>query len=716
MLRLSRNYTKFSKRLLYNASLSKSVLRYNNHLSTIGLNYSLRDQYFNGFSTSSSSAATDTATAEETVTSTIVNENVEKATGTAEEHAFKAETRQILDIVANSLYTDREVFIRELISNASDALEKVRYLSSSSDNNIFEPERSLEIRITANEDDNTLIFQDFGIGMNADELVANLGTIANSGSKKFVQNLKDQGQSSDNVDNIIGQFGVGFYSSLMVADRVEVYSRSAVLGLKDKNNDEAQKGYYWSTDGSGSYELSEADNCVRGTKIIIHLKENAKEFAQKSTIENIIRKYSNFVGCPIFLNNEKINTIDAIWTKNNTEVTDQEHLNFYQYIANAYDTPPFRLHFQTDAPISINALFYFPERHLEKLGMGRLDAGVSLYSRKILIQSKSSNILPDWCRFVKGVVDCEDIPLNISRENMQDSALIARLKTVLTKKIIKFLNDQGNKSPDEYNKWFLEFGQFIKEGICTDFVNKNDIAKLLRYDTSLPPKESDQDLPPSVSLDEYISRMPPHQKNIYFLSAPSRKYALESPYYESFKSKNIEVIFLYQAIDDFVMKNLDTYNNRKLVSIESSTSLNEDDLDIDENKKDKDNDNEVQHKEVVDLVQEILSEKVSAISISKRLTSTPAIVVDHESAAFRRMMKLVDQNNNNDHVLPKQKLEINPNHQIFKNLLAIHKKDANLAQLVVEQVFDNALIAADILDSPRSMLSRINTLLSNIGE
>jgi len=440
----------------------------------------------------------------------------EKTTGDSTSFEFQAETRRILNIVANSLYTDKEVFLRELISNASDALEKARYVQTHK-NNLLEVDRPLEIHITADTEKNTLIIQDFGVGMTKDELVSNLGVIARSGSKAFVEGLESGG------DNIIGQFGVGFYSIFMIADNVEVYTQPC----EPDENGEAKQAWYWKSDGSGDFEIAEAQGVVRGTKIIAHLKEDARQFAVRLTLEGIIKKYSNFVGFPIYLNTEEVNTVDAVWTRSKSSVTEEEHTQFYRYISNAFDTPPMRLHFTTDVPLAINALFYFPERHMEKFGMGRMEPGVSLYCRKVLIQPKCKDILPEWLRFIKGVVDSEDIPLNISRENMQDSALITRINSILTKRVIKFIEGEAKKDPAKYIKWLGEFGSFLKEGVCTDFTHKADIAKLLRFDSSRDLEEdTDQN---HIALDDYIAAMPIGQNDIYFLNCPNREFALASP-------------------------------------------------------------------------------------------------------------------------------------------------------------------------------------------
>jgi HSP90 family molecular chaperone len=613
----------------------------------------------------------------------------ERLAGAAHQHQFQAETRKILNIMANSLYTDKEVFLRELISNASDALEKARYLSTQ-DNELLDSTRPLELHIMTDAEKGTLTIQDFGVGMTKEDLINNLGTIARSGSKEFVQSLQQGGE------NIIGQFGVGFYSLFMVADLVEVYSQPCVT-----QDGKAQQGWYWKSEGDGNFEIAPAEDTVRGTKIIAHLKDDAKQYSVRLTLEGIIKKYSNFVGFPIFVDGEEVNTVDAVWAMDKDSVTDEQHTEFYRYISNAFDTPPMRLHFQTDVPIAINALFYMPERHMEKFGMGRLEPGVGLYSRKVLIMPKCKNILPDWLRFVKGVVDSEDLPLNISRENMQDSGLITRMNNILTKKIIRFLDTESRKDTAMYNTWFDEFGHFIKEGVCTDFTHKDDAAKLLRFDSSV---ELDADSKSTyTSLDDYIARMPVEQMHIYYLSAPNRAFAESSPYYEHFAEKGTEVLFLYQPIDDFTMKSLGTYQKRKLVSIESTESH--------EKKGDEATEDP---QEMLDYVQETLSDRVSAVTASTRLVSSPAIVVDHESAAVRRMMKEVNTGGVNVD-LPKQKLEINPTHPILKNAFMLKDSNPHLSKLVLQQVYDNALIAADILDNPRTMLNRINEILASVS-
>lgn len=391
------------------------------------------------------------------VSAAFSTESSEDAAGDApkDEMEFQAETRQLLDIVTHSLYTDKEVFLRELVSNASDALEKLRHIQATgtlSGTSSTEENIPLEIRITTDEAANTLTITDTGIGMNKDEMVANLGTIARSGSKAFVKEMQMKAQMPADPNDmdplgqgIIGRFGVGFYSGFMVADKVDVRSKSAGKISEDNNsitetpNEEA---IVWESTGTGKYSISSLSSDIRqdrGTSVVLHLKDELSQYSNESTIETILKKYSNFVGFPIFLNGNRVNTIDAIWLHDPKEVDEEKHSAFYKYVSHMHDEPLSHLHFRVDAPLDIKALFYIPSFHQEKYGMGRMDPGVSLYSRKILIEAKSPDILPEWCRFVKGVVDSEDLPLSISREKPQDTALVNKMRKALTRKIIAHL-------------------------------------------------------------------------------------------------------------------------------------------------------------------------------------------------------------------------------------------------------------------------------------
>eukprot|EP00126_Sphaerothecum_destruens_P013516 Sdes_comp23144_c0_seq1m21445 len=606
----------------------------------------------------------------------------EVVVGNSKQHEFKAETRKLLDIVARSLYSEKEVFLRELISNASDAIEKLRHIQVSA-GEVADSELPLSISISVDEKNNTFIIYDSGLGMTEEELINNLGMIAQSGSKAFLEQL--EGSSSSAKDNIIGQFGVGFYSAFMVGNKVKVYSKSY------KPN---SKGYCWSSTGDGSYELAEAEGVQRGTKIIIELKEDCSKFSQESSVTSIIKNYSNFVGFPISLNGQVVNTMQPLWTLSPSQITKEQHDEFYRFLFKAWDSPLLNFHYTTDAPLSIKSLFYIPSTHIEKFGMGRLEPGVNLYCRKVLIQANAKNLLPDWMRFVKGVVDSEDIPLNLSRELLQDSALIRKLKDVLANRLLKFFQSESKKDAEKYNLFYKDFGNFFREGYLTDDARRKEIAPLLRFESS---KTEPGKL---TSLDEYISRKPEDQKEILYIHVPNRAIAEVSPYYEPFQSKGTEVLFLYEALDDFVLGRMDDYKNVKVESVEATKSMTSEDVSGED-------------KENFPLLkvwfEEALKGKVSDVMLCNRNLNTPAIIVDHESAAARRMAKMIDPDRFS-HVGP-QKIEINPSHPLMVGLLQTKETDPETAKLVAEQIYDNALVAAGLLDDSRSMLSRLNHIM-----
>ena len=458
-----------------------------------------------------------------------------------------------------------------------------------------------------------------------------------------------------------------------------------------------------------------------GTRIVLHLKDDCHEFATKAKLSAIIKKYSNFINFPILLDDVKLNTVQALWSKSKNEVTEEEHEHFYKFIANAFDKPKYTFHFNADAPISLNALCYIGNQHMEKFGGSRMEPNVSLYSRKVLIESKSKHIFPDWLRFVSGIVDSEDLPLSISRENMQDSGLIRKIQSVLTKRIIRFLADQAKKDSKVYDEFFTEFGTFLKEGVCGDFEHKNDIAKLLRFESSRLPNGE------LTSLDDYISRCTPDQKKVYYLTAPDRSLAEASAYYEVFKDSDTEVLFMYSPIDDFVMTNLAEYNGRALVTAETASvddldqnAMTQDDSDEDSSSEDSSSTSldTSESKDLSDWIKSALGEdKVAEVRTTNRLRSSPAIVVDHESGSLRRMMKLVEHQSPTSssesplNFLPKQTLEINPSHPVIVNLNHSRTSDPARATLVAEQIFDNALITAGLMDDSRLMLPRLNKLM-----
>ncbi len=599
---------------------------------------------------------------------------------------FQTEIRQLLDIVINSLYTDREIFLRELISNANDAMEKVRYLQLTGQK-VQGEDLPLEINITTDDEAHTLTITDAGIGMNRAELVENLGTIAHSGSKEFIQHLSES--QGDNRDlKLIGQFGVGFYSAFMVADKVSLYTRSC---------EPETPAYVWTSDGRGSYSIEEGEDLPRGTKVVMHLKEDAYDFGKAETVRRIIRQYSSFVPYPINVDGEKVNTVQALWTKNKSEITEEEYTEFYKFIANAYDEPLFRLHFSSDAPLSINALLYVPKENIERLGFGRMEPGVNVYCKKVLIQEQAKEILPEWLRFVKGVVDSEELPLNISRETMQDSALVAKLNKVVTGRFLRFLNDQAKSEPDKYKEFYQSFNFFLKEGAANDFTHRQELVKLLRFESS---KTAPGEL---ISLADYVGRMPEAQTAIYYVNGPTREVIEAGPYLEVFRDKDFEVLYTNEAIDDYVLGLLGEYEGKKLISADQT------ELDLGGTASEQDALSEEEVKDFNAWLKEVLGGKVTEVRASKRLLDSPAILLSpYGTHSMQRMMQLVNRDLNQ--TVPGV-LEINGSHPLIKRLNEIRKQGEDFAKVAAEQLYENAEIAAGIMVDPRSMVNRLNEIL-----
>ena len=606
-----------------------------------------------------------------------------------ETHHFQAEIQQLLDIVVHSLYTDKEIFIRELISNAADACEKLRF-NQSSGQAVQQSDVPPGIAVTTDDKAGTITFTDTGLGMTHGELVENLGTIAHSGTKAF---LKQIAENKKPDVGLIGQFGVGFYSAFMVAKKVTVLSRSFLP---------EEAGWEWTSEGMGGYEIAPAADLPRGTKLTLELKDDAKDFAQESTVERIIKRYSSFVPFPIELNGKRLNTVQAIWARNKNEIKDEEYNEFYTFIGHDHEQPLLRLHFTADAPLAIQALLFVPVRNFEVMGMGRVDSEVNLYCRKVLIQAKAKGLFPEWLRFLKGVVDSEDLPLNISRETMQDTSLMQKLNKVLTSRFLKFLEEQSEKEAATYEKFYGEYQRFLKEGVVTDFTHKEALGKLLRYESSTIEAGK------VTSLADYVKRMPADQTEIYCLLAANRAAAEASPYFEVFRERKWEVLFLYDAWDEFVIEHLHTFDSKALrlaekaelnLSAKKEGALSED-----------------AGKALAQWLKTTLGDKVNEVRVSQRLVESPAVVVDSDkfmTSSMRRIMKAVKQDGPE---LPaaKHDFEINPAHPILARLDAMRQKDAALAGSVAEQLLDNARVAAGLLEDPRAMLTRLNQLLEKV--
>ncbi|KAG8433238.1 hypothetical protein GDO86_017498 [Hymenochirus boettgeri] len=636
---------------------------------------------------------------EEAAVHTIISDT-ENVQGAASKHEFQAETKKLLDIVARSLYSEKEVFIRELISNGSDALEKLRHKFLSQGSVLPE----MEVHLQTDSEKGTLTIQDTGIGMTKDELISNLGTIARSGSKAFLDALQNQ---TDSSGKIIGQFGVGFYSAFMVADKVVVYSQSSETG---------SSGYCWSSDGSGVFDVAEANGVRQGTKVVIHLKEECKEFSNEDRVREVVTKYSNFVSFPLYLNGKRLNTLQALWMMDPKEIGDFQHEEFYRFIAQAYDKPRYTLHYKTDAPLNIRSIFYVPEMKPSMFDVSReLGSSVALYSRKVLIQTKATDILPKWLRFLRGVVDSEDIPLNLSRELLQESSLIRKLRDVLQKRLIKFLIDQSKKDPEKYSKFFEDYGLFMREGIVTTGEQevKEDIAKLLRFESSALPVGQ------QTSLTEYASRMQSGTRNIYYLCAPNRHLAEHSPYYEAMKKKQTEVLFCYEQFDELTLLHLREFDKKKLISVETDIVVDHyKEEKFDESKPASDRLSENEAEDLMAWMRNGLGTRVTNVKVTPRLDTHPAMITVLEMGAarhFLRTQQLAKTSEERAQIL-QPTLEINTGHPLIKKLGQLKDTDQDLAKLLLDQIYENAMIAAGLNDDPRPMIGHLNELLTRALE
>ncbi|MFM2199185.1 MAG: molecular chaperone HtpG [Verrucomicrobiota bacterium] len=608
------------------------------------------------------------------------------STTTTEKHTFQAEIQQLLDLVVHSLYTDKDIFLRELISNASDSMEKVRHLEGT-EKHFKDAGDDLQITLELDKEAKTITLTDRGVGMTREELVENLGTIAHSGTKAFLEQMKETGGSPA---GLIGQFGVGFYSAFMVADKVEVFSRSWKDGAENLR---------WESDGKTGYEIEETEELPRGVRIVLHLNEKSADFAEEYKVKGLITRYSNFVGFPILLDGKRINEVEALWLKNKSEITDEEYKAFYQFAGKAFDEPTYRLHFSADAPIAINALIFVPGENPEKMGFGKVDAGVALYCKKVLIDPEPKGLLPEWLRFVKGVVDSADLPLNISRETMQDSALVRKLNGVITKRIIKMFEKEAAGDPDQYRAFYKKFERFLKEGIATDYANKDALAKLLRFESSMTQAGE------VCGLPDYVARMKEGQEKIHFIVGRSRDEIESGPYVEAFKARGLEVIYFTDAVDEYVVDSLGEFEGKKLASIRHAGVELED----------VDGAGEALSEEEMDglcgFLKETLGDAVTKVSGGKRLVDSPVIALvpeDGMSPQIRQMMKAMDENFKDE---TKVELELNPRHPLVKKLAETRNSQPEIAKLVAAQLLDNALISAGLLDDARETIKRMNSLM-----
>ncbi|EKO38722.1 MAG: molecular chaperone of HSP90 family [Solidesulfovibrio magneticus str. Maddingley MBC34] len=626
-----------------------------------------------------------------------------------ETHEFRAEIRKLLDIITHSIYTNREIFLRELVSNASDALDKLRF-EQNRGTALADPDEPLEIRITADKDAGRLTIADTGCGMTRDELVDHLGTIAKSGTEAF---MKSVSENKDAASNLIGRFGVGFYSVFMVADQVVVTSRSAAPEAAPAR---------WTSDGSGSFTIEDVDGEVsRGTVIEITLKEEAKEYADPERIKSVLRKHSNFISFPILLDGEKTNTIPALWRESKFSVTPEQYKEFYQFLTYDTDEPLATIHVSVDAPVQFTALLFIPKHGMGPMPMrDQLHHGLDLYVRRVLISKETKELIPEFLGFVRGVVDTEDLPLNISRETLQENVVLRKIQSVLVKQILDKLKSMAKEDPEKYNAFFAAHGQGFKLGYG-DYAHREAFAELVRFDSSALEAQDDGDDEAEkvrlTSLADYVTRARDGQKAIYYLSGPSRAALDLNPHLEVFRAKGLEVLYLYEPIDEFIMDSIGTFKDLKLKSAELADAA---ELEPFEGQPAENKAPELTPEESGSLddflkaIKDLLGERITDVRLSTRLTQSPSCLVspdEHMTSSMQKIIRLMSK----DATPPKKALELNRDHALIRNLLSIYRRDAAdpFIGKAVEQLYDSALLLDGYLSDPHQMVARINDLLAD---
>lgn len=613
---------------------------------------------------------------------------------------FQTEVKQLLDLVIHSLYSNRDIFLRELVSNASDAIDKARFESHSNEA-LLEGDSEWKIKIIPDKAAGTLTIRDNGIGMTMAEVEENIGTIARSGTKLFMESLKEA-KSLDNPE-LIGQFGVGFYSAFMVADRVTLQTRK---GGHDKTS-----GCCWDSTGDGSYTIEECTKEQRGTDITLHLKEDQRKYLEEWTIREIVRTYSDYVQYPIVMDitreepakgvdgeiiegggtvtkteEQTLNSMKAIWTRPKSEITDEEYAEFYHHISHDFEKPLRTIHYAAEGTSEFRALLYLPTKKPFDLFMPERHKGVQLYVKRVFITDKCEQLLPDYLRFVKGVVDSSDLPLNVSREILQEDVQIKRIQKNLVSKILATLTEMKEKESEDYFSFYKEFGAVLKEGIHFDYANKEKLQELLLFEsTKTDPGQY-------VSLKDYVERMPEGQSEIYYITGMSRAALENSPHLELLKKKGYEVLYLIDAVDEWVVQALNEYSGKKLKAVDKG----ELELASEEEKKDlaeKQQKAETELKGLLGLVREKLAERVKEVRLTNRLTDSACCLVTDQaglSANMERILKAMNQE------MPDAKriLELNPDHPLMQAMNSMYEKDSNAPQLVdyCELLYDQALL------------------------
>lgn len=612
---------------------------------------------------------------------------------TAKKMGFQAETKQLLHLMVHSLYSNKEIFIRELISNASDAADKLKF-AALSDSDLFENDPELKIWISIDKDAGTLTIKDNGIGMTRDEVIKNLGTIAKSGTADFLKTL-----TGDRIKDsrLIGQFGVGFYSSFIVADKVTVRTRKA--------GEKADQAVMWSSDGHGEFEVDNITKPERGTEIVLHMKEEEKDFLNDYQLKHIITKYSDHITLPVLLGEESVNRATALWATPKQEITDEQYHEFYKHIAHDFDEPLTWTHNKVEGKLEYTSLLYIPKRAPFDLWQAGKPRGLKLYVQRVFIMDDSEQFLPHYLRFLRGIVDSNDLPLNVSREILQSSRVVDNIKSALVKRALGML-EHLSKDAEKYAIFWKEFGQVLKEGPAEDFANKEQIAKLFRF-SSTHTDTSEQ----NVSLDDYISRMLDKQDKVYYVAAETFNAAKNSPHIEIFRKKGIEVLLLTDKVDEWLMAHLTEYAGKQLQSV-AKGGLELGELDDQEDQKQQEQQTE-DYKAIIEKISAVLGEKVKEVRLTRRLTSSPACIVADENDMTPQMQRLM-QAAGQQVPTAKPIFELNPEHMLISKLKS--ESDEQRFKNLTEILFDQAVLAeGGHLDDPATFVKRFNDLLLELS-
>ncbi|QFY90364.1 molecular chaperone HtpG [Magnetovirga frankeli] len=623
--------------------------------------------------------------------------------------SFQAEVSQVLNLVIRSLYSNKEIFLRELISNASDAAEKLRF-EALTDDALYEGDAELRIRVSFDKDANTLTIGDNGIGMSRQEVTETIGSIASSGTKKFLESMTGDA-SKDNA--LIGQFGVGFYSAFIVADKVTLTTRRAGLG--------AEHGVRWESTGEGEYSIETIDKPSRGTEVTLHLKDDEGEFAAGYRLRGIIGKFSDHIAIPIEMLEEvygeeaekkepqweQVNKGTALWQRNKADITDEEYNEFYKHIGHDFQDPLLHIHNRVEGTNEYTALLYVPSRAPFDLWDREQKHGVKLYVRRVFIMDEADKLMPNYLRFIKGVVDADDLPLNVSREILQHNRKIDTIRSANTKRVLGELERLAKEDEAKYAEFWQQFGQVLKEGPVEDFANREKIAALLRFASTQG--EGDKQ---NVSLDTYIERMQEGQEKIYYITADSLAAAKHSPHLEVFKKKNVEVLLLTDRVDEWLMSHLNEYKDNHFQSV-AKGELDLGKLADEEADKEAVEKAAEEHKSVLEQIKQGLGDEVKDVRVTSRLVDSPAclVVEDHDmSANLARVLKQVGQ----DAPMPKPIMEINVEHPLLQRLEA--EQDDERFKELARLLFDQALLAeGGQLEDPAGFVHRMNKLMLSMA-